>query len=141
MSSSLQRELSQVAGSTGIAGDADRGTELSSVVLRPGNIPLTPDTLNTLSEAPTELEVAVLNGGTTNESDILVSYELLGSTEPIENEATIPQIRAAETASVPLSIEGEIPTGEELTLSVTVFPVPGESIVDNNEATYQVIFE
>jgi hypothetical protein len=137
----LAAELSQVAGSTGIAGDADRGTELSSVVLRPGNIPLTPETLNTLGQTPTELEVAVLNGGTTNESDILVSFELLGSTEPIENEATIPQIRAAETASVPLSIEGEIPTGEELTLSVTVFPVPGESIVDNNEATYQVIFE
>ena len=137
----LAAELSQVAGSTGIAGDADRGTELSSVVLRPGNIPLTPDTLNTLGETPTELEVAVLNGGTTNESDILVSYELLGSTEPIQNEATIPQIRAAQTESVPLSIEGEIPTGEELTLSVTVFPVPGESIVDNNEATYQVIFE
>jgi len=136
----LAAELSQVAGSTGIAGSADRGTELSSVVLRPGNIPLTPDTLNTLGQPPTELEVAVLNGGTTNESDVLVTYELLGSTETIENEATVPQIRAGQTASVPLSIEGEIPTGEELTLSVTVFPVPGESIVDNNEATYQVTF-
>jgi hypothetical protein len=38
-------------------------------------------------------------------------------------------------------IEGEIPSGEELTLTVTVFPVPGESIIDNNELTYQVIFE
>ena len=36
-------------------------------------------------------------------------------------------------------IDGEIPSGEELTLNVTVFPVPGESIIDNNEATYQVV--
>jgi len=133
--------LSQVAGATGTAGTTDRGTELSSVVLRPGNVPLAADTLNTLGQIPNSLEVAVLNGGTTNEADVLVSYELLGSTDTIEGEATIPRIQAAATESVPLAIEGEIPSGEELTLTVTVFPVPGESIIDNNELTYQVIFE
>ena len=133
--------LSQVAGSTGIAGGVDRGTELSSTVLRPGNVPLTPDTLNTLSQTATTLEVAVLNGGAANESDVLVTYELLGSTDTIEGETTIPQLRAASTEAAVMPIEGEIPTGEELTLTVTVFPVPGESIIDNNELTYQVIFE
>jgi hypothetical protein len=133
--------LSQVASATGTAGTADRGTELSSVVVRPGNVPLTSDTLNTLGQVPTSIEVAVLNGGLTNEEDVLVSYELLGSTDTIEGEAPIPRMAAGATESVPLAVEGEIPTGEELTLTVTVFPVPGESIIDNNELTYQLIFE
>ena len=132
--------LSQVAGSTGAAGGEDRGTELSSTVLRPGNVPLTVDTPNTTGQVPTEIEIAVLNGGTVDERDVLVSYELLGSTEPIQGETTIPRIDAAETESAVVPIDGEIPTDEELTLTVTVFPVPGESIVDNNEATYQVTF-
>lgn len=133
--------LSQVAGATGTAGTADRGTELSSVAIRPGNVPLTADTLNTLGQVPTEIEVAVLNGGTTNEEDVSVSYELLGSTDTIEGETAIPRIGAGDTEAAALAVEGEIPTGEELTLTVTVFPVPGESIIDNNELTYQLIFE
>ena len=133
--------LSQVAGSTGAAGGVDRGTELSSVVLRPGNVPLAIDTLNTLGQTPNELEIAVLNGGTVDETDVLVSYELLGSTEPIQGETTIPRIKAADTESAVVAIDGEIPSDEELTLTVTVFPVPGESIIDNNELSYQVVFE
>ena len=133
--------LTQVAGSTGVAGGDDRGTELSSTVLRPGNVPLTPDTLNTFSQTPTEIEIAVTNGGLVNERDVPVGFELLGSTDTVEGEGTIPRIAAGSTASTVLAIDGEIPSGEELTLNVTVFPVPGESIIDNNESTYQVTFE
>jgi hypothetical protein len=132
--------LAQVAGSTGIA-STDRGTELSSTVLRPGNVPLAADTLNTLGATPTSIEISVVNGGTQNEVEVPVSFGLLGSTETIAGNGTIPQIKAGQSASTVLNVEGEIPTGEELTLTVTVFPVPGETLVDNNEATYQVIFE
>ncbi len=133
--------LTQVAGTTGVAGGDDRGTELSSTVLRPGNVPLTPDTLNTFSQTPTEIEIAVTNGGLVNEQDVPVGFELLGSTDTIEGEGTIPRIAAGSTEAATLAIDGEIPSGEELTLNVTVFPVPGESIIDNNESTYQVTFE
>ena len=133
--------LSQVAGSTGAAGGADRGTELSSTVLRPGNVPLAIDTLNTLGQAPSEIEIAVLNGGLVDEADVPVSFELLGGTETVAGETTIPRIKAGATEAAVVPVDGEIPTGEELTLTVTVFPVPGESLIDNNEATYQVIFE
>jgi hypothetical protein len=104
-------------------------------------VPLVVDTLNTLGAAPTAIEISVLNGGTADEVDVPVAYELLGSTDTIEGQGTIPRIKAAATASTVLTVEGEIPSGEELTLTVTVFPVPGETLVDNNEATYQVIFE
>ncbi len=136
----IARLLAQVAGETGAAGGATRGTELSTVTLRPGNIPLTPDTLNTASRVPTEIEVGVLNGGTTQETDVAVSYELLGSTEPIEGEATIPRIDAGVEGSVAIPVQGEIPEDDDLTLIVTVFPVAGESIVENNELAFQVRF-
>jgi hypothetical protein len=136
----IARLLAQVAGQTGAAGDATRGTELSTVVLRPGNIALTPDTLNQVSKIPTEVEIGVLNGGATDETDVQVSYELLGSTEPIEGEASIARINPGETGTTAIPISGEIPTDDELTLIVTVFPVPGETIVDNNELAFQVQF-
>jgi hypothetical protein len=136
----LAARLALVAGSTGAA-DTDRGTELSSTVVRPGNVPLVADTLNTLGAAPASIEIAVLNGGSADEVDVPVTYELVGSTETVEGEGTIPRINGGETASTALTVDGEIPTGEELTLHVTVFPVPGETIVDNNEATYQVVVE
>ncbi len=136
----IARLLAQVAGETGAAGDATRGTELGSVVLRPGNIALTPNTLNNVSRVPAEIEVAVLNGGTTEETDVQVSYEILGSTEPIQGEMPIRRIDPGAEASAVLPIAGEIPEGDEVTLTVTVFPVAGETIVDNNELSFQVVF-
>jgi hypothetical protein len=136
----IARLLAQVAGDTGAAGDATRGTEISSVTLRPGNVPLTPDTLNTVGPIPTDLEVGVLNGGLSDETDVVVAFELLGSTEPIESETTIPRIDPGEEGTAVLPISGEIPADDELTLIVTVFPVAGESIIDNNEFVYQVSF-
>ena len=137
----IARLLAQVAGETGAAGDGTRGTEISTVTLRgPGNIPLTPDTLNTVGQVPSQIEVGVLNGGTGDETDVVVKYELLGSTEPVEGEGTIPRINPAEEGTAVIPIAGEIPVDDELTLIVTVFPVAGESIVDNNELAFQVRF-
>jgi len=132
--------LAQVAGETGAAGDATRGTEITTVTVRPGNIPLTPETLNTAGQVPTDLEVGVLNGGTTQETDVVVSFELLGSTEPVEGETTIDRIEAGTEGSASIPVNGEIPEEDDLTLIVTVYPVPGESIVDNNELAFQVRF-
>lgn len=137
----IARLLAQVAGETGAADGGTRGTELGTVSLSPGNVPLTPDTLNTIGRTPDKIEVTVLNGGIQDETDVLVAYELLGSAEPVEGETMIPRIRPAESASGVIPVTGEISPDEELTLVVTVLPVPGESIVDNNELAFQVVFE
>lgn len=132
--------LAQVAGETGAAGDSTRGTELSTVTLSPGNIPLTPETTNTAGQVPTKIEVGVLNGGTTDETDVVVSFQLLGSTEPVQGQATIPRINPGEEGTISIPVKGEIPEDDDLTLIVTVFPVPGESIVENNRLAFQVRF-
>jgi hypothetical protein len=137
----LTAVISQVSANTGAAGDDLRGTELSSATLRPGNVPLVAETTNTLGQAPTEIEIAVLNGGAVNERGVAVSFELVGGLDSIQGQTTISRIPAGATESAVLAIEGEIPTQEELTLTVTALPVPGETIVDNNEAIYQVLVE
>jgi hypothetical protein len=137
----LAAMIARVAGETGDAADASRGTELAVTALRPGNAVLTPDNPNTVARVPDEVEVTVLNGGLTDERDVAVSYELLGGPVPVQGEMTIPRIAAGQSGSTLIPVEGEIPTEIELTLVVTVLPVPGESIIDNNESTYRVTFE
>jgi hypothetical protein len=136
----IARLLAQVAGETGAAGDATRGTELSSVTLRPGNVVLSPDAVNTVGQVPSEIEVGVLNGGTSEETDVVVAYELLGSIEPIEGEVSMPRINPGEEGTAALPIQGEVPEEDDLTLIVTVYPVAGEAIVDNNELAFQIRF-
>ena len=87
-------------------------------------MPLTPDTLNTLGQTPAQIEISVLNGGTANEVEVPVRFELLGSTETVEGQETIPQIRAGQRREPRVRVEGEIPTGDELTLTVTVSRCP-----------------
>ena len=91
----------------------------------PDNIPLTPDTLNTAEQVPTALEVGVLNGGTTEETDVVVSFELLGSTEPIEGEDHDRPDRSRHARDRGHPGQGEIPEEDDLTLIVTVYSVPG----------------
>lgn len=141
-SNQLAGLLAVVALDTGAAGGGTYGTEISSTELRPGNVTLSPDALTTLSAGGTpEVVVTVLNGGTEEEVDVVVSYELSGSLVPIEGEGTIPRISAGETEEVALPITGEISLEEELSLTVSVLPVNGETIVDNNESIYPVLFE
>jgi hypothetical protein len=59
---------------------------------------------------------------------------------PDRAEKTIARINPAEEGTTVIPVKGEIPEGDDLTLIVTVYPVAGEAIVDNNEAAYQVRF-
>jgi hypothetical protein len=43
------------------------------------------------------------------------------------------------TATMP--IQPQPPAEDELALTVTVAPVPGETLVDNNRSSYQVTFD
>ena len=133
--------LASVAAQTTGAGDASRGTEISSTALRPGNTILNAEGVNTINRVPEEVEVTILNGGVEDERDLTVSVELLGGADTVAGEATIPRVGPGQTSSVLVPIEGEIPAGLELTLVVTVLPVPGETVIDNNESTYTVTLE
>jgi hypothetical protein len=119
------------------------GTELLSTTLNPGGVALTPDSLNTvtLEGGPPEIDVEVQNGGDAEVNGLVVSFELTGGAEPIEGETTIDRIAPGGIETATLAFESDPETGAELSLEVTVAPVPGETLTDNNIAIYPITFE
>jgi hypothetical protein len=90
------------------------------------------------SAAPNTLDVSVANQGNSTEKNIRVTVKVSGGVGT--KTKTIPSIAAGgtETASIEL---GSPPTGQPLTINVSVAPVLGERITTNNHATYNVTFQ
>lgn len=128
--------LATVGGGTAEADDtAIHGTGISSVAI--GGVALDPTVDNTVPAGtdPT-VEVSVQNQGGAEESDITVTV----STDTGESgEGSITTLGVGETGIATISLDAA-PTGQT-TLTVSVDGVPGESLLDNNEATYTVTFE
>jgi hypothetical protein len=117
------------------------GLALYQTTVQPGDANLDPSSPATISgSGPFELDVQVQNQGDSEEGDIGVSYELTGGAQTISGDASIPRIAAGaiQTASIP--IEPTPDPGQQLTLEVTVQPVLGEQIAENNRSSYQITF-
>jgi hypothetical protein len=117
------------------------GLALFQTTIQPGDVTLDPSAAATISGTDSlEVEVQVENQGDSEEADIAVTFELTGGSQTISGEGAIPRIAAGaiQTASIP--IEPAPDPGQQLTLEVTVQPVPGEQIASNNSSTYQVTF-
>jgi hypothetical protein len=137
----VSADLAQVSGGKA-ATTGTHGLGLLQTTIKPGNQVLDPSTPATISGGgPPEVDVQVQNQGDQEETDVAVSIELTGGTETITGDATVPRISpgAIQTASIPLQPSPE--TGKELTLEVTVQPVPGEQVESNNRSTYHLTFQ
>jgi hypothetical protein len=133
--------LATAAGESG-ATQGVHGLALLSTTVNPAGVALVADSPNTVTlQGKPELEVEVQNQGDSEESDVVVNYRLTGGAEVIEGDTTIPKIASQGVETATLGFESELPTDTELTLEVTVQPVLGEEISDNNTATYQVTFQ
>ncbi len=137
----LSSVLSVFATDTGTAGQGTHGLALLSTSI--GNTPLTADAENTLGlgNDPPTISVEVQNQGDVEESDVVVSVTLSGGATVVDQESTLPRLDAQGIETVPFPLEEAPETGVPLTLEVDVLSVPGESVFDNNGATYTVIFE
>lgn len=119
-------------GSTDVSGV--HGTELSSVTVNETEL---------IEGAPTtiagaegvEVEVGVMNQGESTENGVTVAVTYEGNTVKGE----IDELPAGETgtALIPLT---PTPSGE-VSLEIEVEAVPGESLTENNEATYTLLIE
>ncbi len=139
---SLEVSTALAAISAGKAASGTHGLALLQTTVRPGNVALDPDSTATISgDGRPEVDVQVQNQGSVDESDVGVSLELTGGTETITDTGTIPRIAAGsiQTASIPIQPAPD--KGEQLTLEVTVQPVPGEQLTNNNRLTYTVTFK
>jgi hypothetical protein len=132
----IESALDTVGGGPRPASDGGvHGTGLAGVSI--GGIALDPS-VSTVIPADTEpvVDVEVQNQGESDESDVTASVSVDGGAGL---EQAIPSLAVGETGIASILLT-PAPTGE-VTLDVTVAPVPGEQVLDNNEATYTVTFE
>ena len=116
------------------------GTGLVSVAI--GETTLQPGTANRIAvgDEPPTVTVTFANQGENDEFDVRVVARLDGAGEPQRIARTIDTVAQGAEAEANLQFESAPTTGEALTLSVEVRPVPGEEKTDNNEQTYPVLF-
>ena len=118
--------------------DVLRGLELSSTTAQPEEIVLQPTdsgTENVVTADGTEFEVAVLNGGDVEESDIDVTLD-----GDFTGSQTIDSVGSQETATVTIPPKPAPQSGDTATITVTVATVCGEQLDSNNESTYDITF-
>jgi hypothetical protein len=132
--------LNTFAAETGNVPGGVHGVELLSTSI--DRTTLIAETENSvgIGNDPPELTVEIQNGGDSRERDVTVSYSFSGGSEPIEGEATVPRIDAQGIAEATVPLETVPETDVPLTLVVEVLPVLGETLIDNNSATYTVTF-
>ncbi len=132
----IDAALSAVGGGPRSATDnLTHGTGLGTVSI--GGVTLDPS-VSTVIPADTEpaVDVEVQNQGEAEESDVTVSVSVDGGSGL---EQSIPTLGIGETGTATILLT-PAPAGE-VQLEVKVAGVPGEQVLDNNEATYTVSFE
>jgi hypothetical protein len=132
----------QIAGIRGDGGDATAGLHgngLGTVSL--GGVALTPGASATVAlSSDIAFDIQVVNQGDSTETDVKVTVTVGQGGDAIELEETIPEIATGEAKPVSIPLTEQPPTGQNVPINVTVEPVPGEEVSDNNEADFTVIF-
>jgi hypothetical protein len=133
----------QIAGIRGTGGGAAtpglHGNGLGTVSL--GGVALTPGGSATVQlSGDIAFDVQVVNQGDSTETDVKVTVTVGQGGDAIELEDTIPEIASGEAKAVPIPLTQQPPTGQNVPITVTVKPVRGEEVTDNNEADFTVIF-
>ena len=128
-------------GSAGPVAPGLHGTALVGTVMRPGGQSLsTGGATQVTVTTKLSFDITVMNGGSNDERDVTVSASLTGAGRTIVREQTIPTIAAGQQKIVSIPLAATPPIGRPLSIHVEVKPVPGEKKLDNNRATYPVIF-
>jgi hypothetical protein len=140
--------LSRVTSGTNAKGKAVNdgkvhGGQLTGVTASPSGKQLVADGLNVITlSGDLAFEVSYQNQGQGQETQIPVSISLAGSTgEPLQFTGTIDSVDPSDTASLKIPLDTVPTVGETMTMTVKVDGVPGEKMLTNNTATYQVQFK
>lgn len=84
--------------------------------------------------------VKVQNGGQNAETDVPVKVSITGAGAPIEATKSIARSPAGAASTVDVPLSAPPPSGQPLSVKVTVAGVPGEKTLSNNTQTYTVVF-
>jgi hypothetical protein len=132
----------QIAGIRGTGGTATSGLHgngLGTVSL--GGVALTPGASATVQlTRDTAFDVQVVNQGDNTETDVVVNVQVGQGGDALELEETLPEIAPGEVKTVTIPLSEQPPTGQNVGITVSIKPVPGEEVTDNNEGEFTVIF-
>lgn len=129
--------------STGGTPSGTHGDALVSVVANPGNTPLSTTTATTVKVSTNLSFVAtVQDSGGSQETGVVVHLTITAGSTTIKRTRTIQLIGPGEQQTATFG-NFNLPSaafGNRATIKVDVAPVPGETNVSNNTATYTVFF-
>ncbi|MDQ3725266.1 MAG: hypothetical protein M3335_05160 [Actinomycetota bacterium] len=132
--SAVSDALGGISGASGAATPGTHGLGLGTVSVN-GSELVEGAPVTVSGEEGVEVEVTVQNQGESTESGITVSVTYEGTT--LEQE--IDEIAVGEEATASIALT-PAPSGE-VTLEVEAEPVAGETLAENNEASYSVLIE
>jgi hypothetical protein len=124
--------FSGVSGEDTVAGEHGLGLIQTSL----GDTTLDPDITSEVPDDADEIAIQVQNQGTAEEVGIGITVTMEGNSF----ETDIPKLGPGETGEAKLRLSPLPQPGAEITIEVLVDPVPGESVTDNNQSSYQVVF-
>lgn len=128
------------SGSTGTPAPGLHGHALDSVSV--GGTTLTSTGSNRIpASPPPTFTVNFTNGGSNNETGVVVTVEVTGNGAPIKAQTTVPTTTAGQPATATVQLPKSPPTNGAVTIKVTIEKVPGEQSLDNNTAQYPALFE
>ncbi|HXE44172.1 MAG TPA: hypothetical protein VN635_03140 [Conexibacter sp.] len=90
---------------------------------------------------PPTFTVSFTNGGANDETNVKVTVEISGAGPTLRAQRVVPSTTAGQQATASVQLTQSPPTSGPCTIKVTVAPVPGETKVDNNSATYTALFQ
>jgi hypothetical protein len=138
----VAQRLSGAAGGTstanGKAAPGVHGHSLDSVTV--GDTELSADEPNRIpANPPPTFTVNYTNSGENDEKGVQVQIGITGSGAPINLSKTV-DTSAGESGTVEIPMTSAPPTGQPVTIKVTIKPVAGEKKTDNNSASYPAVF-
>ena len=120
----------------GLHGHAISSTTIAGTVLQPS-----PAANKVSATPPVAVTVKVLNGGENNERNVTVTVTLTApGAKPVTAKKVVNQTTAGTETDVAIALPSVPASGTAATLTVKIDPVPGETGLDNNQATYTVLF-
>jgi hypothetical protein len=131
---SLITKLGAITGSATATTGGTHGLQLDSTTI--GSTQLSPDSTTTVPSDAQEIDIGVTNSGDSDETGISVQVTLGASS--LTGQLPSLSAGASDTIKIPLTTK---PTpGTPTDVQVAVTPVRGETLTDNNTATYTVVF-
>ena len=138
----VAQRLSGAAGgatpANGKAAPGVHGHSLDSVAV--GGTDLSPDSANRIpANPPPTFTVNYTNSGDNDEKGVQVQVSVTGAGSPINLTKSV-DTSAGQSGSVDIPMTSAPPTGQPVTIKVTVKPVAGEKKVDNNTQSFPAVF-